>query len=66
MDMPLSVRMNCATTDDLVVQLLRFTEGQKNLGFTNLCVPVWWRALLEIPKQFEFPVSESPKYTFTL
>lgn len=52
--------------DNLVVQLLRFREGQKYLGFLNLLyVPVCWCALLEIPKQYEFPLSVSLKYTFT-
>lgn len=65
MDLPLSVRMNCAVTDNLVVQLLRFREGQKYLGFTNLLYArAWWCASLEIPEQYEFPFSVSPKYTF--
>lgn len=66
-DVPLSVRMNCAITANLIVQLLRFREGQKYLGFTDLLrAPVWWCALLEIPKQSQFLLSVSPKYTFTL
>jgi len=63
--LPSAIGMHGAMTDNLAVQSLRFRQRYR--GFRSLFFAlVWCYALLEIPKQYEFSVSASPKYRFTL